>query len=198
MQTKKTGAYKIGWAKSRKNFGTNEFGFSALPGGNYNRYEGFSTMNYGAYFWGHHECSQVSALMQMSCSSCGHIIARDSSKERGLSIRCIQGERDEPKVIGIITEEEYMDFTSYNHKTRKLIKNYDNITSFFGIISVLTFYPGLALLSSTPVLGTALFSTSAVLVFANLGIHFVYKKRMKNHNKNYQWNCDQEETYENE
>jgi uncharacterized protein (TIGR02145 family) len=70
--------------------GTDEFGFTALPGGYRNTYGYFIYLGYIGYFWSSTEYGTVSAWSRYLGYSSGEVSRSNTSKGYGFSARCLQ------------------------------------------------------------------------------------------------------------
>ena len=76
-----------GW---RYGNGTDNLGFSALPGGYYNGYEGYKYVNDGGYWWSASEASPSEAIIFDMGSTSPGIYNYAWVKTAGLSVRCVK------------------------------------------------------------------------------------------------------------
>jgi uncharacterized protein (TIGR02145 family) len=77
-----------GWGSSGK--GTDDYGFSALPGGYRTQDERFASGDYGARWWTATESTYKTADYRYISGSGGEIYLNGYSKSGGLSVRCVR------------------------------------------------------------------------------------------------------------
>jgi uncharacterized protein (TIGR02145 family) len=70
--------------------GTNESGFSALPGGNRNRNGTFDSIGYDGYWWSSTEYYASNAWLRYLLYSNGRVLRTNNSKRDGFSVRCLR------------------------------------------------------------------------------------------------------------
>ncbi len=79
------------WDRSRRHYGTDEFGFSALPTGRRETLGGFFTMNLLiGFWWTSTESSERDAYYYSIFPNKGHIYIDKTNKKRGHAIRCMK------------------------------------------------------------------------------------------------------------
>ncbi len=71
-------------------YGTDDYGFSALPGGNRQASGGYINVGPGGRWWTATELSDVTAYMRHMHASNSSVDERDSDKAVGYSVRCIK------------------------------------------------------------------------------------------------------------
>ena len=72
------------------NTGTDDYGFSGLPGGFRNNDGSFSFIRSSAFFWSATENASLSALRRLLDTSNGNVTRGSSSKSVGASVRCLR------------------------------------------------------------------------------------------------------------
>jgi uncharacterized protein (TIGR02145 family) len=72
------------------NTGTDDYGFSALPGGNRNWNGSFSTIGYHAYLWSATENDSSSAFSRVLYNLHGNVERHPYNKSFGASVRCLK------------------------------------------------------------------------------------------------------------
>jgi len=80
------------WDSHPKRFGTDDYGFSALPAGGKDPFEGFLNKGSHAYFWSSTSNGPTHAWMRTFIFSHKGVSQSAYQKNRGLSVRCILGE----------------------------------------------------------------------------------------------------------
>ncbi|MBN1339607.1 MAG: hypothetical protein JXA03_09805 [Bacteroidales bacterium] len=77
------------WNSSTTHYGTNDFGFSALPGGSYSSGAYYNVGNSG-YWWSATEYSSTNAWGRGMNYDDGSVSRNSSSKTSGFSVRCVR------------------------------------------------------------------------------------------------------------
>jgi uncharacterized protein (TIGR02145 family) len=80
------------WDSHPRRFGTDDYGFSALPAGGKDPFEGFLNRGTHAYFWSSTSNSATHAWMRTFIFSHKGVSQSAYQKNRGLSVRCVFGE----------------------------------------------------------------------------------------------------------
>ncbi len=93
------------WDANETHHGSNEFGFSGIPGGNRNPHEG-TFWNIGSYggWWTSSIHSGTSAWYGDLASFSGFVGRTAFSMRRGISVRCIRDTPDEPSLFNLHLE----------------------------------------------------------------------------------------------
>jgi len=79
------------WVQHNINYGTDDYGFSGLPGGyRYANGAFFNSIDYLAYWWSSTETSSSEAWHRGLIFSYGYIVVDFSLKRVGFSVRCIK------------------------------------------------------------------------------------------------------------
>jgi uncharacterized protein (TIGR02145 family) len=89
-----------GWKdyEGKSGNGTNEYGFSALPGGRGGfgvRDDIFTDVNYGGFWWSATPFKNYYVMRQLMCYNCESVISRDDHKALLYSVRCVQDDEKE-------------------------------------------------------------------------------------------------------
>ncbi len=80
------------WYSHSTHHGTDEFGFSALPGGGRGGYGYFFPIGYEGNWWSSTESSSASAYSRVMSSHFGSVSRLYRDKEAGFSVRCVRGD----------------------------------------------------------------------------------------------------------
>ena len=80
-----------GWGDDDNNYpkGTDEYGFSALPGGTFNTSDGFHSAGYIGFWWSGTKAQSVTAWF-LDMSSYSDNVNRSDGNDMLLSVRCVQ------------------------------------------------------------------------------------------------------------
>lgn len=89
------------WDEHDKRYGTNNYGFSALPAGTFTVKASYANLGKYAYFWSADEASENYAPARVMLHSHAGTSTGNYPKRAGLSVRCIKEEN------GVIDPQEY-------------------------------------------------------------------------------------------
>ncbi|MFU8844085.1 MAG: FISUMP domain-containing protein, partial [Bacteroidales bacterium] len=78
------------WNYHSTHYGTDDYGFSAFPGGYRNNAGPFFGMGISGYFWSSSECTSAGAWVRNLNICYGNIQVCSNLKQNGYSIRCLR------------------------------------------------------------------------------------------------------------